>query len=300
VRSPALPLFLLFTGCASLPSAPFRSFHASVEKAQAGLETEMGRDVDWTREAEIQEVADRKDAVLSGYMVKEAEGFRWSMETRPAYWTTRLSRRALRELNAAFTGYAGLLADVASGEKLDAADVDALASGLNRSLREVSGLLDGLTKAAPGPIAGVSAVVAEAFHRFLRHRRARDLKAAITGNQSWVEHYAASCLSLIGIIRADLKASYADQMESLQKRWDDKRSPGRATLTRSLFNLNEDYVDAMEALEALTSFYAALPAAHKDLALALDRTARGRPGLTALAGSAGRVARRTRDLEKVK
>jgi hypothetical protein len=55
-------------------------------------------------------------------------------------------------------------------------------------------------------------------------------------------------------------------MEAIHARWDDKRTPGRNTLARSIFNLNAEYADAMETLNALTSFYNHLPAAHQDLA----------------------------------
>ena len=77
----------------------------------------------------------------------------------------------------------------------------------------------------------------------------------------------------------------------------DTRAPGRAGLSRSLFNLDEEYVDAMDALESLSRFYGDLPAAHKELRDALARTEGGRAALASLAESAARVARLTRQLE---
>ncbi|MBL0059157.1 MAG: hypothetical protein IPP35_08635 [Elusimicrobia bacterium] len=87
---------------------------------------------------------------------------------------------------------------------------------------------------------------------FKRQGRAKKLRAAVQENQPWVESYATQGLTLIDIIRADLKAAYADRMESIHARWDDKRAPGRNTLARSIFNLNAEYADAMDSLKALS------------------------------------------------
>jgi len=299
-------LSLVLAGCAAAPIGPFQNFQTSVKSAQSGLEAEMDRDVSWEREAEIQSVSEKKDAVLSGYMLKSTEGFQWTMGHPPEYWGARGVQKTLVELNAAFLGYASLLSSVVSGETADEARFDAMASNLNKNLRGLSDTLvkmDRLPKAdkerAP-VLSGFSAAVSEAFRAFIQNRRLKDLKAAIDENQPWVDTYSSISLSLIELIRADLKAAYADQMDSIQTRWDDKRAPGRATLTRSLFNLNEEYVDAMASLESLSAFYGDLPAAHRELGATIRRGEKGRKALSALVESAGRVARLQHDLVKGK
>jgi hypothetical protein len=231
-------------------------------------------------------------------MIKESQGSRWSMDRPPAYWALRRTRRALEEMDAAFAGYAALLTDAVSGRMPDDARFDALASRLNQGLRDLGDSTD--AGATDRQTAGAAAGLSEALRRYLRNGRVADLRRAMGENQPWVEAYAARCAELVRLIRADLKASYADQAGSLQLHWDDKRAPGRAGLTRSLFNLNEEYVDAMESLDALARFYGDLPAAHRELGEALGRTARGKAGLASLYESGARVARLTRQLEKAK
>ncbi len=296
---PAWPSLLL-AGCAALSPAPFEGFHQSVGKAQIGLESAMTQDVNWTREADIQYLADGRDVPLSGYMIKEATGTRWTMSQTPPSWDARLSRRALEELNAAFHQYTALLIQIVDGRVRDPEEFDALASALNEDIRVIT---DAYGRGpAPGKphVAGFSALATESLRRFVRARRAAELKAAISQNQLGAENYAAQCLALLAIIRANLKASYADQMGILQDRWEDKRSPGRITLARTLFNLNEGYADTMETLEALTAFYARLPQAHKALADGLTGPKTPRTALAALGNSAARIARLARKLEKEK
>ena len=73
---------------------------------------------------------------------------------------------------------------------------------------------------------------------------------------------------------------------------------GRNTHARSIFNLNAEYADAMETLNALSSFYHHLPKAHQDLADGLARHGKPQKALAELAAFADHVARLTRDLEK--
>lgn len=288
----------MLSGCASLNPDVFKNFQSSVEVGQRGLATEMARDVAWTREADVQDLANRKDAPLSAYVVKEAKGYDWTMETVPPHWEARRTLKTLEDLNAAFGAYAALLSHSAAGQLKDEAVFDGLADSLNGTLRELKETLGGLQTTDKRPIAGVSAFVAESLRRYVEHRRAKDLARAVRENQPLVEDTAAQGRDLIGLIRADLKASYADQVQAIYDRWDDKRSPGRVTLTRSLFNLNEEYADAMDTLRSLEGFYNNLPGAHRELAEGIDRAPAPRKALAALRRSAENVARRMKDLEK--
>lgn len=294
-----LPLFILslLAGCASAPIDAFRSFQSSVREAQSGLAAEVGRDADWTREAEVQFVADDKSTALSAYLVRPSSGG-WVMDAPPAYWVQRRTARSLKLVNEAFAGYATLLADAVAGGVVDPSTFDDVAGRLNQGFRDLSAVRTG--KEDVRGAAAQSAGLSELLRVYLERRRLADLRGAIVETQPWVEAYAARCGELARLTRADLKASYADQAASIQERWTDKRAPGRAGLTRSLFNLNEEYVDALEALAALEEFYARLPAAHRELGDALGRAARGRRALQSLADAAARAASLTRKLEKVK
>lgn len=290
----------LLPACATLRPEAFKSFQSAVLADQKGLEAEMARDVNWTREADVQDLANRKDAPLSAYMVKEAKGYEWTVDTLPPHWDARRTLKTLEEFNAAFGSYAALLADIAAGQVKDPEAFDGTAASLNDTLREIREKPAGLSLMEKRPLAAAAALVTESLRLYVEHRRARDLARAIRDNQPLVESTAEQSLALIGLIRADLKAAYADQIEAIHERWDDKRSPGRATLTRSLFNLNEEYADAMEALKALEVSYNTLPAAHRELADDVEKSRKPRAALAALTRSAKRVARRTLELEKAR
>ena len=286
--------------CATLNPEAFKNFQSAVAAEQKGLEAEMARDVNWTREADVQDLANRKDAPLSAYMVKESKGTEWTMETLPPHWDARRTLRTLEEFNAAFGGYVGLLSDIAAGQVKDPEAFDGTAASLNDAFRKIRETPAGLPSVEKRPLAAAAALVAESLRLYVENRRARDLARAIRDNQPLVESYADQCRALVGLIRADLKAAYADQVQAIHERWDDKRSPGRVTLTRSLFNLNEEYADAMETLKALEVSYNTLPAAHGDLADGVEKSRKPRAALAAFVRSAQGLARRTRELEKAR
>ena len=291
---------VLVTGCASLRPDAFSAFETSVATAQKGLETEMARDVEWTREADVNTLAEDKGAPLSDYMLKEVDGFSWSFPVTTPHGEARQTQRVLTELNAAFLGYAKLLTLLAMGQPKEAAQQEALAAAINQSLRDAKEAKAGLKPEDKLPLAGVSAFVSEGWLSLTGHVRAKDLRTAVLENQSWVEEYAKQCLDLVDLIQADLKAAYADRMEGIHNRWDDKRTPGRNTLARSIFNLNADYADAMDALQSLSLFYNSLPGAHRDLAIGLARPGKPQKALAELGAFAERVARLTQDLEKAR
>ncbi|MBK8574373.1 MAG: hypothetical protein IPN90_01390 [Elusimicrobia bacterium] len=292
-------LFLLsLTACASLRPGAFKSFETSVATAQKGIETEMARDVDWTREADVDALAETKNAPLSDHMLKEVKGYAWSTPVTVPHWEARLTLRALEELNAAFGGYTTLLVQVAEGHPKESEDRDALAAAITQSLRDAGATIVQV-KGRPNLFpAGAAAFSSESLRNVKRSRRAKNLRSAVQENQPWVESYATHCLTLLDLIRTDLKIAYANRMDAIHARWDDKRTPGRNTLARSIFNLNAEYADAMETLNALTLFYNNLPKAHHDLAEGLARNAKPQNALTDLAAFATQVARLTNELEK--
>ena len=286
------------SACASLRPEVFHSFETSAAIAQKSLETEMARDVEWTREADVDALAETKEAPLSNYMLKEAKGYGWSTPVVAPHWEARLTLRALEDLNAAFLGYAKLLSRVADGHPNEAEENEALAQAINQNLRSAENF-NGQARKSPALFpAEVSAFSCESLLRLGRSHRAKNLRKAVAENQPWVARYAAHCQTLIDLIRVDLKASYANRMESIHTRWDDKRTPGRNTLAREIFNLNAEYADAMETLKALSLFYAGLPAAHQALADGLARSSKSPKALADLGTFAEQVARLTRELEK--
>lgn len=288
----------LLTACVSLRPEAFKSFETLVATAQKGLESEMARDVEWTREADVDVLAETKNAPLSNYMLKEVKGYVWSTGVTVPHWEARLTLRGLEELNAAFLGYAKLLTQVAQGHATQFEDHEALAAAINQCLRDAEttmGIAKNRSIAFP---AGVAAFSSESVIHIQRNGRAKALRAAVQKNQPWVDSYATHCLDLLDMIRTDLKISYANRVESIHARWDDKRAPGRNTLARSIFNLNADYADAMETLQILAAFYGHLPQAHQDLAEGLTHPANPQKALTELASFADQVSRRTQALEK--
>lgn len=288
-----------FTACASLRPEAFKSFESSVATAQKGLETEMARDVEWTREADVDALAETKAAPLSDQMLKEAKGYVWSTPVTAPHWEARLTLRALQELNAGFLGYAKLLTRVSEGSPGPEGN-NALALAINQSLRDAGESLDKTGRRPTLFPAGVSALSYESLLQVKRTGQSKTLRTVLQENHPWVVAYAAHCLALLDLIRIDLKTAYGDRMTAIQARWDDKRTPGRNTLARSIFNLNAEFADAMESLKALGLFYNQLPLAHQDLAHGLARTGPPQQALAELGAFAERVAQLTKELEKVR
>lgn len=281
-------------GCSGLRPEAFRQFSSSVKDAQAGLELLMDKDVEWAREADVYALAADPGAKLSRRMIV-SEGKGWRIAEPPGYWDARRTRRSLLELNAAFRQYAALLAEGAGGALAGPERFDDAAENWNAGFRAwTAGRPDPEKTAAQG-----ASLITESFHRFAGRRRAEDLRWGISQNQPWVEAHARLGASLAGLIRADLTAAYNGQLKAIHAGWDDKRAPGRVTLTRSLFNLNDGFVDAMEALDRIEDYFAALPAAHRALGDSAGKTGAVR-AVADLAESAERVDRFARRLEKTK
>jgi len=156
-----------------------------------------------------------------------------------------------------------LILAVSSRDLRSASDVNATAQSLNKDLRSLSA--QEKWNLSRTETAGVCSIQAEALGQWAQHRRRRSFEKALAENQPWVESYADQCLSLIGIVRGDMKVAYADQVQTIQARWNDQFFPGRVTLTRSLLNLNEEYADTIESFKGLEDFYKALPQVHQDL-----------------------------------
>ena len=287
-----------FSACASLQPERFKTFETAVTTAQKGIETEMARDVEWTRESDVDALAETKDAPLSDYMLKEVKGYSWTTAVTAPHWEARLTLRALEELNAAFKGYATLLAQVAEGPSPESQDHDALAAAINQSLRDAEARIVQAKASSTLFPAGAAAFSSETLLHSKKYGRAKTLRSAVQKNQPWVESYTRQCLTLLDLIRTDLKIAYANRMDAIHARWDDKRTPGRNTLARSIFNLNAEYADAMDSLKALSVFYNNVPMAHHELAEGLTDPAKSPQALSDLAAFADQVARLTRDLEK--
>lgn len=135
-RSVAVALgALALAGCASLEPAAFRRFQATVAEGHAGMERELARDVEWTREADAQVLASEKDAILSALTLKGAGENGWVPENPPAHWTARRTLDTLRSLNGAFSAYAALLTDLADGRKMEEDAIDAVGDDLNDAAR---------------------------------------------------------------------------------------------------------------------------------------------------------------------
>lgn len=288
---------LALAGCASLEPAAFRRFQATVAEGHAGMERELARDVEWTREADAQVLASEKDAILSALTLKGSGENGWAPENPPAHWTARRTLETLRVLNGAFGAYAALLTDLADGRKVEEDAVDALGDDLNDAARDARRAMGELRPADRAVAAGGAAFAAESLRRCLRARRAGTLADALRDNQPLAAAHAALGRALVDLVRADLKAAYADQAAAIHEKWNDKRSPGRITLGRSLFNLNDEFAAAMASLDDLAVFYDHLPGAHAALRARLLKERTAGPAARAWGRSAGAAARRARTLE---
>lgn len=291
-------LLLCFAACAPLRPGPFQTFQLSVLQANKGLETEMARDVDWTREADVDILSSKKDASLSVYMLNETSGYSWKTKVVVPHWDARQTMKVLEELNAAVQKYAQLLTQTVQGDPAKDQQKKDLALSIYESMQAVKKLSPSGSAKNDIIFSGTTALSCDMLLEGRQQGRAKTLKHLLNQNQPWVQAYADHCLKLIDLIRSDLKTAYADRMEAIHVRWDDKRTPGRNTLARMIFNLNAEYADAMTSLQALSLCYHELPKAHQSLAEGLTGPQKPRQALAQLAAHADRIARLTRELEK--
>ncbi|MEW6516275.1 MAG: hypothetical protein AB1439_05140 [candidate division FCPU426 bacterium] len=274
-----LGLLLPFlAGCASVNVQPFQTFQSAVKQGQAAMDDSLGLGVDWVRSADAQTF----DGQMSQLVMRLGQGYDWTLEPVPLYLRIKQARKVFWILNDNMQSYAGLLLRLADNQVDDPAAFETLAAQLNRNAETAAQALNWAPPKEGIPV--FSAVAVEAAREYIRGKRLEALGRIVRENQPLVEKYAAHCTRLIQLLRENFKAYYGDHYEPIRAAWKQSPAGSRAALVEQMYALNDRLIDILDALQQMEKIYAALPAAHQELAQAVKATALtfDRPGLQLL------------------
>jgi hypothetical protein len=277
----------VLNGCTSVNPVPFAKYRSAVQEAQSGIDNAMSVNYAWTRSGYIESFSNDPNSRFTQLMIQPGQGYDWSMPKPPLYLTVKKVRSSMAELNQAFANYADLLAKLASDDLTSTVTFDQMAKDINQNATDAANAL-GLSASQDG-IALFSTAASEAARLYIEKHRRHYLQNAIESNQSNVAEYSAQCVSLIHIIRGNVKAYYAERTEPIRKAWNETAGAKRQKSTEAMLDLNEQYVDIMRVLQELEETYKALPVAHADLAKGITKSKFDAAGIQKLYSSAKRL-----------
>jgi hypothetical protein len=292
-----------FTGCSVLTGcsgavdpAPFEDYATATRELGEGMAAVFAVDHDWTREVFVDRLAagDVDSLELVVRFPDDPDSFTVALPLPPVHLVVADAALRMSRLTDGVVRYAELLEALATGDIATDADVRARAAGLNAAATDLADGLDALGVDVPATFEArasiVSAVTADAFATYVRDRRREALGVALEANQATVDAWVTLSLQALEMVRDGVQAGYGARKRVLVRALTDGTLSQRTRAAEGLADLQAAVVDVTRTLEELRAGYAAMPAAHRDLAAALEAD---RPALSALAelyGHARRVA----------
>lgn len=266
-----LMLVVSLVGCAKVDSKPFTEFQQAVSTVGASMEDASATLVAKQREEMIAACAAARpvDVKREFYLVFGPEPYGATVEI-PNYHAALVRMRAeFAGVNDALERYAEALLRLSEFEGMSDADQQVLSTELNGTLNRLSGRL--FDAPGGGKVAIVSTLAVPAFNAYLLSRQRADLKSAIRGNQANVAAYADMAVGIIRVhLLQDIKTRYREEFRKIFSRFALADPEARRLEAERIVSLNESTLQALALHEALERTFRALPAAHADLALALD------------------------------
>lgn len=271
----AIGLLLTLTplaGCPAIDQKPFAQFSRSVQEIQTGADHVLGADYELARARMLRRMKEDLRTALKQVTIEQVQGpnesievYRWKLGEEPLAMAVRRYRQAVNEFNGVLVAYAGRLADLAGPSALSEEDLAGMALRLTASAKEAATSLK--LDVDRDKLAVFGTVAAGAFQQYVVSRQRRHLGRALRENQAWVEEMsrlgreAAKNLALLLwqeflILQGELKAEIALAPDAA----------ARQPLFEKKSDMNEQFVDLLEALETLDEAYATLPPAHAELA----------------------------------
>lgn len=283
-----LGVSVLGTGCASVNPAPFAQFASSLQALQAGSDSQAGAAATASRQdliakvsnnevstADLQLEFDEKNPFATSYGFAEKE---------PTFVKLVRFRQGLAELNDAMVTYSQSLVELAGGGQggdilPTSAQFDQMAQNLNANAGSAAKAL-GVTFGSQEQ-ALLSTAAVQLFKAYIEHQRRKDLIQAIEEVQPRVDEFSRSAQQAVHFLAEMVETDYDKQILPLAT-----ATPPNAT---PILTLNDTTQATLGTLEALSSSYGALPAAHRDLKAAASTKTSGLPGLIALTNEAIRL-----------
>lgn len=293
-RSRVLALILLLgvtvlgAGCASVDPGPFTQFATSLQSLQAGSDSQAGAAATASRQDLVDQVAggqvspadlqlqfDTSNPFVTSYGFAERE---------PNFVKLIRFRQGLAALNDAMVAYAQSLVVLSGGGQggdilPTSAQFDQMAQSLNANAGTAASALG--VKIGSGEQALLSTAAVQLFKAYIEHKRRKDLVQAIEEVQPRVDEFSLAAQQAVHFLASMIQTDYDEEILPLAT-----AAPANAT---PILALNDTTQATLATLEALSSGYGALPAAHRDLKAAASKKTTGLSGLIALTNEAIRL-----------
>jgi hypothetical protein len=259
-------------GCASISPAPFTALTTSIQQVRDGADASLIMVHERARNRYIAEVAAGDVAKIEGLLLTQPAGdpFGWTSSDPPLFLKVARFRDGVHQLNSVLVNYAGLLSQLASPDLVNPEQFDQLAGDLNTNLRTSFQAL-GVSAPSNKEIAIFSTLSTAAFQAYLKNKQRSSLLKALNSNQPAIQEAAELGASAVRITAMALRNEYHHSSAKLAAAFANPKlsDSGKQATLRELIELNEKFIKEISVLRTLHSSYAALPAAHQELAAGL-------------------------------
>ena len=283
----SLAVFLV--GCASVDSASFTDFSASLQPLRSATDAQAAAAVTASRQQLVKQVADGErspaDLQLEYQPSKPFDiGYGFAVGDEPNFAKFRRFQFGISALNDAIIGYAQSLQILAGGG--DSGDIlpstlefDQMARKLNANAGSAAVALKvGLD---PEKQALLSTTAIQLFKAYIENKRRKYLLEAISEVQPHVAEFSNSAQQAVHLLASLVQTDYNQRIMPLMI-----ASPPNADV---ILSFNDATQLTLGTLKAMSNSYAALPAAHRDLMAAADKKPAGLAGLIVLSEEAARL-----------
>jgi len=279
---------ILGTGCASVDTGPFTQFASSLQSLRTGSDSQAGAVATASRQELVDKVAagevspadlqlefDPSNPYVTSY------GF---AEDEPNFVKLIRFRQGLAALNDAMIAYAQSLVVLSGGGQggdilPTSAQFDQMAQDLNANAGTAASALG--VNLGSDQRALLSTAAVQLFKAYIENKRRRDLAEAIGEVQPRIDEFSRAAQEAVRFIASMVQTNYDKNILPLAT-----VKPANAT---PILNLNDTTQTTLSILETLSSGYAAMPDAHRDLKAATAKKPSGLSGLIALTNEAIRL-----------
>jgi len=276
-------------GCASVDPAPFEELATSLQSLRDGSAAALEVTQTESREAFVGRVVaetGRGDpSTLEGALLLDPEppfGWSYAAGEAPLYVEARRFRAGVAAVNDALVRYAGLLAELAAPELVDADRFEAMARRLDADLGAGARQLGLEGEEAERGVALFSVAATAAARAYLEGRRRDELLAVLDETQPAIDALAGRLARAMELAGRSATASYQRRSAALAGRIPGASEASRRRAIEALVDLNDRYTTRLETLRRLAHAYASLPTAHDELRRAVEESRGALPAVREL------------------
>lgn len=183
------------------------------------------------------------------------------------YKPQRISAQ-IDDYNRTFAQYTTLLAGLAGKDFLSDEEFKKMATDLNTHAGRISREA-GLAASSETALFSTSSLAL--FEEYLKARQKRVLRRAIQANQEPVAQYSSLGGQLTYLLSVPVQRSYNESFDRLKEQFQSATTEaGRRKQALAAVNLNDSMIQRWELFAEMDRIYAGLPAAHRNLAQAVE------------------------------